>query len=94
MDYVKGFIGFIVAAIILFYLSAYADDLQFMIGEAHESLYNTPMAIRAYENVIYEYGNKIHDAKVRLAALGVVKYKRELEAEKKFKKFLKHYPKY
>jgi len=90
MDYVKGFIGFCVGIIVLFYLSAFADDLQFEIGKIHEELYNEPMAIRAYENVINEYGNKIHDAKVRLAALGVTKYKKELEMEKKLNRLLKY----
>jgi len=89
MDYVKGFIGFLVGIVVLFYLSAYSDDLQFEIGQIHEELYNEPMAIRAYENVIYEYGNKIQAAKERLAALGVRKYKKELELEKKLNKYLK-----
>lgn len=87
MDQVKGFIAILVGTIVLFYLSAWSDDLQYVLGKFHESLHNDPMAINAYENVIYDYGNRIQDAKEKLAAMGVKKYIKEIDDQKKYELF-------
>ncbi|MDD5090585.1 MAG: hypothetical protein PHQ23_06670 [Candidatus Wallbacteria bacterium] len=87
MDQVKGAIAILVGAIILFYLSAWSDDLQYFMGLFHESLHNDPMAKSAYENVIYDYGNRIQDAKEKLAAMGDKRYIKDLEDQKRYEQY-------
>ncbi|MDD2714657.1 MAG: hypothetical protein PHW04_02055 [Candidatus Wallbacteria bacterium] len=91
MDQVKGFVSIIIGAIILFYVSQFADDLQYFIGKFHEELHSDYMAQNAYENVIEQYGNCIPDAKERLAAMGVQRYVKELADEKKYREWLQKY---